>query len=258
MSSGRRLALRPVLPILADMWQKTFLRRAFSMMTSIPPTQNRRKSRLRNLAAAAAGIMALALTGCGGDAPTPASSTNATAPRGESILATARSTNAGSLPPQTTPASKGKAPAARSGDFLPLSWDKLSSYKYELYEVGSETNSGRPFLKSDDTIPPDVKLLDSQQVTVRGFVLSLRNRRGRISDFLLLRDQGTCCFGEKAQINHYIRVKYREGIPNTANGAEITVSGVLHVGETYVGGYLTGIYHLDLEKVDLDASGTPP
>jgi hypothetical protein len=103
-----------------------------------------------------------------------------------------------------------------------------------------------------------VKPLDGQQVTVRGYVLSLRNRRGRISDFLLLRDQGTCCFGEKAQINHYIRVKGREGIPHTANGGEITVSGLLHVGETYVGGYLTGLYHLDLEKADLDASGTAP
>lgn len=206
----------------------------------------------------AAGLLALALTGCGGDATAPATNTNAYAPRGESILATARSTNTGSLPPQTAPAARSTAPVLRSGDFLALSWDKLSGYKFDLYEVASETNSGRPFLKSDDTIPPDVKLLDGQQVTVRGYVLSLRNRRGRISDFLLLRDQGTCCFGEKAQINHYIRVKGREGIPHTANGGEITVSGVLHVGETYVGGYLTGLYNLDMEKADLDTTGTPP
>jgi hypothetical protein len=202
--------------------------------------------------------MAVALTGCGGEAKAPATNTNAAAPRGESILATARSTNAGPPAPTTTPAKNSTAPAERSGDFRALSWDKLSGYKYDLYEVASETNSGRPFLKSDDIIPPDVRLLDGQQVTVRGYVLSLRNRRGRISDFLLLRDQGTCCFGEKAQINHFIRVKYREGIPSTANGAEITVSGVLHVGETYAGGYLTGLYQLDLEKVDLDASAPPP
>ena len=223
-------------------------------MTRIAPSQGGGKSRLQNLAALAAAILALAWTGCGGDAPAP--TTNATAPRGESILATTRSTNAGSLSSTTPPPAKSPAPTARSGDFLTLSWDKLSGYKYDLYEVSSETNSGRPFLKSDDVIPPEVKRLDGRQVTVRGYVLSLRSRRGRISDFLLLRDQGTCCFGEKAQINHYIRVKGREGIPHTANGGEITVSGVLHVGETYVGGYLTGIYHLDLEKADLDATGT--
>ena len=225
-------------------------------MTRIIPTEGEGECRLRRLGALASTVMALTLSGCGGNAPAPTSNTNATVPRGESILATARSTNTGSPSSTTTPVPKSPAPAARSGDFLTLSWDKLSGYKYDLYEVSSETNSGRPFLKSDDTIPPEVKRLDGRQVTVRGYVLSLRNRRGRISDFLLLRDQGTCCFGEKAQINHYIRVKGREGIPHTANGGEITVSGVLHVGETYVGGYLTGIYHLDLEKADLDATGT--
>lgn len=208
------------------------------------------------MATLAAVILALALTGCGGDTAAP--TTNATAPRGESILATARTTNTGLPSSTTTPVSKSATPARRSGDFLTLSWDKLSGYKYDLYEVASETNSGRALLKSDDVIPPELKRLDGQQVTVRGYVLSLRNRRGRISDFLLLRDQGTCCFGEKAQINHYIRVKGREGIPHTASGGEITVSGVLHVGETYVGGYLTGLYNLDMEKADLDTTGTPP
>ena len=251
-----RLPLKWFLSILADVWPNTFSIRALNMMTCIKPAPRRRKSRSRCLAMMAVMIMVLALTGCGGDAPSP--NTNTTAPRGESILATARTTNTGLLPPPATPAIESTAPAPRSGDFLTLSWDKLSGYKYDLYEVASETNSGRPFLKSDDTIPPEVKRLDGQQVTVRGYVLSLRNRRARISDFLLLRDQGTCCFGEKAQINHYIRVNYREGIPHTANGGEITVSGVLHVGETYVSGYLTGLYHLDLEKVGLDGSEMPP
>ena len=225
-------------------------------MTRLEPGQGARKSRSRCLATMAVMVMGVALTGCGGDAPP--STTNITAPRGDSILATARSTNTGSSSSTPPPVSKSAAPATRSGDFLALSWDKLSGYKYDLYEVASETNSGRALLKSDDVIPPEVKRLDGQQVTVRGYVLSLRTRRGRISDFLLLRDQGTCCFGEKAQINHYIRVKHREGIPHTANGGEITVSGVLHVGETYVGGYLTGLYNLDLEKVDFDTSTTAP
>jgi hypothetical protein len=225
------------------------------MNTKITTPTGAGKRRRQSLAAAMA---ALALAGCGGDAKAPTVNTNAAAPRGEPILATARSTNSVPAPTTAAPAPKSAAPAPRSGDFRALSWDKLSGYKYDLYEVASETQPGRPLLKSDDTIPPEVKLLDGEQVTVRGYVLSLRNRRGRISDFLLLRDQGTCCFGEKAQINHFIRVKHREGIPHTANGGEITVSGVLHVGETYVGGYLTGLYQLDMEKAHLDASESPP
>lgn len=134
-----------------------------------------------------------------------------------------------------------------------LGWGILSGFKYELYEVYSETNSGRALLKSDDVIPPDVKAYDGDRVSITGFVLPLRIRSQRVTEFLLLRDQGACCFGPQAQINHFIRVKFPSGLRHEGV-SPWTVTGTLHVGEMYTQGYLTGIYSLDAESVKLSTT----
>jgi len=134
-----------------------------------------------------------------------------------------------------------------------LGWGLLSGFKYELYEVYSETNSGRALLKSDDVIPPGVKAYDGARVSITGFVLPLRIRTQRVTEFLLLRDQGACCFGPQAQINHFIRVKFPSGLRHEG-ASPWTVTGTLHVGETYVQGYLTGIYYLDAEAVKVSVT----
>jgi len=131
---------------------------------------------------------------------------------------------------------------------LELGFETLSSFPYRIYEYHVEGGSGRPLLKSDDTIPELIKKLDGRKVTIRGFVLPLRTRKGKVTEFLLMRDQGTCCFGPQAQINHFIRVNFPGGRELTS-GLSRQVSGQLRVGETYVQGYLTGIYQLEATAV---------
>ncbi len=132
--------------------------------------------------------------------------------------------------------------------FLRPGFDKLSAFKYELYEVYSETNAGRAQLRSNDTIPPVIKAYDGKRVVVTGYVLPMRTRRGVVTEFLLLRDQGTCCFGAQAQVNHFIRANYPPGI-KPAEPVPWKASGTMRVGETYIQGYLTGIFHFDAESV---------
>lgn len=129
---------------------------------------------------------------------------------------------------------------------IQLGWDKLSGFKFDVYEISSETNIGRALIKSDDTIPAPLKAYDGKQVSVSGFVLPLRTRKGLTTEFLLLRDQGTCCFGAQAQINHFIRVKYPAGI-KYGDPVPWKVSGTVRVGEIYIQGYLTGIYQLEAQ-----------
>lgn len=142
-------------------------------------------------------------------------------------------------------------PAARSipADGANLGWDVLSGFKFDVYEVASETSAGRPLVTTDDPIPDDVKAWNGRRVTVEGFILPLRTRQRQVTEFLLLRDQGTCCFGPKAQINHFIRVKYFQGFrPNAP--VPYRATGVLRVGEIRVQGYLTGIYEMDASHVE--------
>lgn len=132
--------------------------------------------------------------------------------------------------------------------FIRPGFDKLSAFPYELYEFYSETNAGRAMLASRDTIPPEIKEYDGRRVTVTGYILPMRTRRGKVTEFLLLRDQGTCCFGAQAQINHFMRVNFPPGI-KPGDAVPWKVSGTIRVGEIYVQGYLTGLYQMDAESV---------
>ena len=131
-----------------------------------------------------------------------------------------------------------------------LEWTTLAGFKYDTYEVLNELDGGRPFTRSDDIIPPDIKALNGRQVTVTGFVMPLRLKKGLVTEFLLFKDQASCCFGPAAKMNHYIRVKVvTEGFPPSGTLIPYRVSGLLRVGEINVAGYLTGIYELDAAKV---------
>lgn len=198
----------------------------------------RRAASLLALAALAALASGCGRGGKGVDAPQAAGDV-----RGTPIAATnlARGTSAPAAAP-------GPQPEVMEGGFLRIGFDRLSGFKFDVYEVYSETNAGRPLLRSDDTIPPDIQALDGRRVSVRGFVLPLRLKRGKVIEFLLLRDQGTCCFGPQAQINHFMRVRHPAGA-EFENGLAYRVGGTLRVGEVYVQGYLTGIYNLDAEQV---------
>jgi hypothetical protein len=207
------------------------------------------------LPALLAALFAFAGSGCDRRVESSGLITNG-AVRGEPIgVAGASAQGVATNPPPSSTSSEqsrgsGKTPVSDivHDGFVQLGWDRLSGFKFDVYEFYSETNSGRAALKSDDTIPADVKSYDGRKVAITGFVLPLRIRRQLVTEFLLLRDQGTCCFGAQAQINHFIRVKLPGGFRYEAP-MPVTVSGTLRVGESYVQGYLTGIYQMAAEQV---------
>lgn len=168
--------------------------------------------------------------------------------RGNPIVAAPATNAAGSITNAPfVPADFSKPDPVKDG-FIQLGWDKLSGFKFDVYEVYSETNAGRALIRSDDTIPTQMKAYDGRRVSVSGFILPLRTRKGLVTEFLLLRDQGACCFGARAQINHFIRVTHPGGI-KVGEPVPWRVSGTIRVGEIYIQGYLTGIYQLQAETV---------
>jgi len=195
-----------------------------------------------------AAVIGIVLAGCERKPAADVRGTNDEVPRGAPIEARAITNGfVSNAAPSFVPADFSK-PDLVEGDVIQLSWDKLSGFKFDVYEVYSETNSGRALLKSDDTIPPQILAYDGKSVTVSGYILPLRVQRGLTKEFLLLRDQGTCCFGQRAQINHFIRVKLGAGV-KAETGIPYQVSGKLRVGEIMIQGYLTGIYRLDASEV---------
>jgi hypothetical protein len=168
--------------------------------------------------------------------------------RGAAIASS--STNTASISRTTNTAVSRRAPQLDDG-YLRLSFDDLSNFKYDTYEVLDEVNGGRPLTKSDDVIPPHVKAYDGRKVLVEGFIMPLRLKKGLVTEFLLFRDQASCCFGDKAKMNHYIRVKVTGKGFEPGSTLTHRVWGTLAVGEIYVQDYLTGIYQMDAERAEV-------
>ena len=112
-------------------------------------------------------------------------------------------------------------------DHEDVSFDRLSSYAYEVSE-----------LKRGDTpkeqIPASVKELDGRKIAVKGYMLPYRNVGEGVTEFILLRNQGLCCFGTVPRMNEWVHVIMEEGkAAPYAMDLPITVFGTLSIGEEY-------------------------
>ena len=132
--------------------------------------------------------------------------------------------------------------------FVDLGFDTLGGFAYDITNVYSDEVSGRAQTKPLNDIPKNIRAYDGMKISITGYVMPMRMRGGRVTEFLLVRDQAACCFGGTPQINHWIRVKMKgEGID--ADYEPQIVSGTLRVGEKYEQGYLTGIYTMEADTV---------
>ena len=99
-----------------------------------------------------------------------------------------------------------------------------------------------------------VRELDDQRVAITGFMLPTKFKNGRVTEFLLMKDQSGCCFGAMPRINEWIIVKMmNDGVPPLMD-MPLTFVGKLKVGEVFEEGYLAGIYQLEGEKL-MDVRG---
>ena len=99
-----------------------------------------------------------------------------------------------------------------------------------------------------------MRKLDDQRVAITGFMLPTKFKNGRVTEFLLMKDQSGCCFGAMPRINEWIIVKMmNDGVPPLMD-MPLTFVGKLKVGEVFEEGYLAGIYQLEGEKL-MDVRG---
>jgi hypothetical protein len=98
-------------------------------------------------------------------------------------------------------------------------------------------------------VPGKIRQLDGKQVAVTGFMMPIRVHDKRVTEFMLLRTQNTCCFGIPPELNEVVEV-LRIGTPSKVlMDAPITVVGTLRVKERWEGSFLCSIYQLDAERV---------
>ncbi|HEX5136860.1 MAG TPA: DUF3299 domain-containing protein [Planctomycetota bacterium] len=141
----------------------------------------------------------------------------------------------------TEPAAEAK-PAGLE-DHEDLTFDKLASYKYEVHELVE----GVPPV---DQIPVSIKALHGKKVAIKGFMLPYKNDGENVTEFILLRNQGLCCFGTVPRMNEWVHVKMApgRGAPYAID-VPLTVFGTLEVGEEYEKNVLMSLYRMESTTV---------
>jgi len=147
------------------------------------------------------------------------------------------------IAPKLPPPVKGSAfePERPPGlaDHEDLTFDKLASYQYEVQDV--KEGAALP-----EQIPASVKALDGRKIAIRGFMIPYRNDGDQVSEFILLRNQGLCCFGIVPRMNEWIHVRMAPGeFAPYATDVPLTVFGELEIGEAYENKVLMSLYRME-------------
>lgn len=130
------------------------------------------------------------------------------------------------------------------------SFSALAGFPFDLTEVVA-SGAGDPAAAKAATlaqIPGEIQKLDGTRVFIRGFLVPLKMDDGKTVEFLLMRDQTLCCFGAIPRPHQWITVKVAKG-PKPVMDLPVTVYGKLSVGDHREGGFLTGIYAMEADRV---------
>ena len=134
-----------------------------------------------------------------------------------------------------------------------LTFNMLTSYPFrEPNWAKMEDPAYIASLKLDEQISPQIQAMNGKKVEVEGFMLPLDMSEGNLRTFMLLKDQMACCFGNMPRLNEwvYVRVPKKKKI-SIHQDVPITLLGTLRVGAKFEGEVLTGIYHLDLDNIQM-------
>ena len=159
-------------------------------------------------------------------------------------------------PPSPAPAAataKAKVEPKATGekkDFERVGFELLAAFNYQApaYDGVPAPKAETP-AKPSDQIPDYVRALDKKKIAVTGFMLPTKFKDGRVTEFLLMKDQSGCCFGAMPRINEWIIVRMGNGGVPPLMDVPLTFIGTLKVGEVFEEGYLSGLYQLDGEKM---------
>jgi Protein of unknown function (DUF3299) len=96
-----------------------------------------------------------------------------------------------------------------------------------------------------ERIPRSAKELDGKDVFIKGYMYPGSQTTG-IREFVLCRDNGTCCFGGQPKLTDMIEVKLNEPLALDYNTGLRQVAGKFRVEpDTAPGGLGSVLYHLD-------------
>lgn len=135
----------------------------------------------------------------------------------------------------------------RTDGYIPLTFDPLSDFEYPIDMSGSVLSLPDG---SKPTIPERVKKFDKQRISLSGYMLPLHMEAETVTEFILIKNQLLCCYGQTPDVNEWAIVVMERPVP-TSLDEPVTVSGTLQVGEATKDGQLLCIYRLSGERLEV-------
>ncbi len=136
--------------------------------------------------------------------------------------------------------------------FLPVSFEKLASFNYEMPEDLSAPVADEEGVVYKEQIPEAIHALNQKAISLKGFMLPLKVEQGLVTEMLIMRDQSMCCYGTVPKINEWVSVRMAEEGVKPVMDEPVTIHGTLKVGEVLENGYLVGIYEMDGQQMTSD------
>ncbi len=93
-------------------------------------------------------------------------------------------------------------------------------------------------------LPKDVAAWNGRRVKITGFINPTQQAVG-LTNFLLVKDRSSCCFGKRPQINHYIEVTLADGKKMNYTQDPVGVVGTLKIEDRWDGDWQLGLYWID-------------
>jgi hypothetical protein len=110
-----------------------------------------------------------------------------------------------------------------------------------------DINKGDPFRRS--MLTEKIEALEGKPIRIRGFILPSYQQAG-LTQFVLVRDNFTCCFGPGAALYDCVIVEMKPGKSTDYSLYPVAVEGTFSIREIADGdGKTVAIYHLDGETV---------
>jgi hypothetical protein len=150
--------------------------------------------------------------------------------------------------------------AAHNGPSLPAGVDPLAGRTLEgegPFELGFDVLAAYPYQQpreikvpagqtAPDQIPAGIRNLAGKKITVKGYMMPVTSKDGRVSELLLLRNQPDCCYGVTPSTNEWIVVRFAPGDSvERKDLVPVSVTGEMEVGEVWQDGWVSSLYRLN-------------
>jgi hypothetical protein len=194
---------------------------------------DRRRTALAQVALVSIAVFLPSFVGC--DSKRVGASDSASGDLG-STVATAANTSAAKQRANLKPGARTKVLAA-AGD---------RPYDKTFDDLRFEMRVGEPFHRS--MLTKQIAAMNGQKIRIRGYILPTPQQRG-IKQFVLVRDNQECCFGQGAALYDCILVEMQPKKTTEFSIRPVAAEGIFKVQEFVVAGKHMAIYHMDAESV---------